>query len=275
MLTPVNDQIQRREFEALVICDDDPDGLTRVKVRVFGLMDGVPEDSLPWATYLLPVGARVNSGDFKPAHIGDYVWVDFPYITHGQHDTRRPRVTGSLHFCPDGVPNLPHEAWDGVDRLNHKRTGNEPVPEMSEYHESRVATYHGITTEWERPGVYRITHRASGTAIELTERGDTVIHSENRAFYSSLEETEFESGNGLVINVLSGDAEIRINNGNAMIEASGNAEVKADGAANLEAGQDITLKAGGNINLDAGGGINNTAGAVFAVQASMFTENLG
>lgn len=267
MLTPINDQFARAEHEAVVVNDADPRGLMRVQVRVFGMMDAVPDSSLPWATYKLPVGARANSGDFHPAHIGDLVWVDFPYITHGQPDTRRPRITGSIHHCPDSVPDLPHESWAGPERLQHKRTGNEPVPALSGYHESRVITQHGITIEYERPGVYRITHRATGTALEITDQGDTVSHSENRAFHSSKQETEFEVGNRLTITVLQGNTEINVNAGDTTVNTSGNTT--------LETGGDMTLKAGGSINLDAGGPINNKAAAAFTVTAAQFTETLG
>ena len=62
---PLNPLGDRPEFEAEVISTDDPSKLMRAKVRVYGLMDGVPESKLPWATYRLPVGARANEGDFR------------------------------------------------------------------------------------------------------------------------------------------------------------------------------------------------------------------
>ena len=240
---PLNPLDNRSEFEAEVISIDDPDRLMRAKVRVYGVMDRVPVEKLPWATYKLPVGARRNEGDFRPAHVGDIVWVDFPYITHGRPDTRRPRITGSVHYCPGTLPNLPHESWQGPDALQHKRTGSEPVPAPKPYHDSRVFTQHGITVELERPGVYRITHRASGTALEFCESGDSVLHTEGNAYHSSSAGTECEVGTGLTINVLSGDTEINTQSGN------------------------ITLKASGNIVSEAGGS--------FIVRAANFIEELG
>ncbi|MET4696632.1 phage baseplate assembly protein V [Endozoicomonas lisbonensis] len=265
MLLPLTNN-ERLYHEAAIVCDDDPEGLLRVRVRVFGMMDDIPDADLPWADYLLPVGARTNSGYFQPCHIGDYVWVHFPHQTHGEIDTRRPLIVGSIHHNPDYKPNLPHEAWDGEKRIEHKRTGNEPVPDIAEYHESRVDSQHGIVIETERPGVYRITHRATGTAFEISEQGHTVLHSENSAFFSSRESTEVESGGSLVINVLSGNAEINVD---------GDAMVNAGKGVSLEAGSDIDLKASGSINIDAGGGINNVSGAPFTVKAPRFVETLG
>lgn len=258
---PLNPLDNRAEFEAEVISTDDPDRLMRARVRVFGLMDDVPDDALPWATYKLPVGARFNEGDFRPAHLGDIVWVDFPYTTHGRPDSRRPRITGSVHFCPDSVPNLPHESWQGPDAIEHKRTGNEPVHGSQLYHDSRVFTQHGITIEWERTGVYRITHRASGTAFELCETGDSVLHTEGNAYQSSSEKTEYEVGKGLVINVLDGGANITVQDGGASIDVQrGDADISA---------------ANGNLSLSASGDIVNSAGGDFVVMASNFKEVLG
>lgn len=264
---PLNPLDNRAEFEAEVISTDDPQKLMRAQVRVYGLMDGVPVSKLPWATYRLPVGARVNEGDFRPAHVGDIVWVDFPYTTHGRPDTRRPRITGSVHFCPSGIPNLPPEAWAGPESLQHKRTANEPVPVARSYHESRVFTQHGITVEWERPGVYRITHRKSGTSFELCENGDSVLHTEGNAHFSSTEKTESEVGNTLVINVLKGDTTIHTKDGNTTLKSSGDMT--------LDAGGKVLIKAGGAITNEAGGAITNQAGGTFTVKAPNFVENLG
>ncbi len=71
-----------REYEATVVStSDDPKDYLRVTVRVHGLMDEVPDNSLPLATYKLPIGAGADRGDFTPAQKGDVVWVDFPHVT--------------------------------------------------------------------------------------------------------------------------------------------------------------------------------------------------
>lgn len=47
----------------------EPAKLMRVQVRVLGVFtDNVPIADLPWAEYRLPVGMRVNDGNFTPQH---------------------------------------------------------------------------------------------------------------------------------------------------------------------------------------------------------------
>ena len=143
--------------------------------------------------------------------------------------------------------------------MKHKRTANEPEPKKRDYHESRVFTQHGITVEWERPGVYRVTHRKSGTSFELCENGDSVLHTEGNAHSSSTEKTEQEVGNTLVINVLKGDTTINTKDGSTTLKSSG----------------DMTFDAGGEVLVKAGGGITNQGGGTFKVKAANFVEELG
>jgi len=73
------------EYKATVVSIDDPDNADRVKVRVKGLMDGIPDEYLPWArqrsvtatkkggsTYLPTVGSKVSvrfgGGDLNDAY---------------------------------------------------------------------------------------------------------------------------------------------------------------------------------------------------------------
>jgi len=193
--------LNRPEYEAIVVSDRDPDNNMRVLVRLLGLQDNVPEEELSWATYKLPVGHRPGDGDFMPAQVDDIVWVDFPYTSHGQPDTRRPRITGSVHYCPEGIPNFPDEAWRGPKRLQHKRTGRQPSPDGTGYHASRVFSVYGVTVEVEPNGVYRVTQDASGTAVEITKGGHIVLHSEGAAYFSSVGNMLFEVGGDLELHV--------------------------------------------------------------------------
>lgn len=272
-IVPLEPQTRRQHWEAKVVSIEDPARLMRAQVRIFYLFEGAEDDSLPWATYLLPVGAGPNEGDFRPAKPGDLVWVDFPYNTHGRPDTRRPRIVGGLHYCPEEVPNLPHEAWLGPDVLQHKRTEAQPVPAEPEYHVSRVFTQHGITVEWEASGVYRVTHRASGTAFELTEDGHSVLHSEGDAYFSSQGQSLHEAGAGLTINVTQGDAAINVQAGSAALTAAKDLSLSAE---------NITLKASKNLLLDGAvvtlKSAKNAAveaGQNFLVKAAKFMETLG
>lgn len=196
MNNPADLLLQRPELEAVVVSTDDTEKMLRVQVRVFGLFDDVPDEHLPWATYKLPVGARVGEGDFTPVHVNDLVWIDFPYYMHGKKDTRRPRITGSVHHCPAGKPNTPAEAYAG-ETYKHKRSHKEPKPSKQPYHESRVYIMHGIMVEYEEGGVYRVTHQKSGTGFEFDARGHSILHTEGDQHSSSTGDTENHAGKNL------------------------------------------------------------------------------
>ena len=89
----------------------DPSDMLRCKVRVYGVNpDSMSTDDLPPAEFRFSVGMRPNAGIFMPVQVGDYVWVDFPY----KGDTRRPRITGGVHYSPNGSPDIPNTTVDGL-----------------------------------------------------------------------------------------------------------------------------------------------------------------
>ena len=233
--TPPQSEKRKKYFGervARVIDTEDPEGLLKVKVRVLGVMDDALEENLPWAEYKLPVGARLNEGFFTPVQPLDYVWVDFPY----DGDTRRPRITGGVHFAPEEAPNLPHEAWEGSDAISHKRTGDEGEPAASEYHTDAEYSQFGILIEIVKgedadTGSFRLTHKGTGTAIEITPAGNITIHSEGSVNLSATDD----------FNAIVG--------GDVNIEAGGDANVEAGGDANIDAGGMVNVK-GSMINLN-------------------------
>lgn len=233
MDNPADLLLQRQELESIVVNVQDPDKQMRVQVRVLGIFDGVPDDKLPWATYKLPIGARVGEGDFTPVQVGDIVWVDFPYYTHGRKDTRRPRITGSVHHCPSGIPNLPPEAFAGAGRYQHKRSHKEPEPVEQGYHESKTYILHGMMFEVEKDSVYRITHMPTGTAFELDARGNSILHVEGDSHHSTTGDMESHAG-GSVNNEV----------GNNLTEKVGGYwRIKVDGSAHVDA-KTISLNQG-------------------------------
>lgn len=193
------------------------DKLMRVQVRVqelFGAASDVPADDLPWATYRLPAGSRASNGFFIPVKAGDLVWVDFPFNA----DTRRPRITGSVHYCPidteditrTPIPFLPNESWPATEtsggRSTPYRTGlNDPVvpPEKEGTGTGRgslttppcVFKQNGVVVEILSDGTVRITNTnadgtdedpgAGGSNIEITKSGDIIIHAEKSLFLST------------------------------------------------------------------------------------------
>ena len=151
---------------------------------------------------------------FYPVCEGDWVWIRFE-----MGDSRRPIITGSCHYAPGGVPNLPHEAFAGDDSLVHQRTGREPVPDESQYHQAYVSTRHGVTIETEPDGSYRVTQRNSGTAVEVTSEGHIVLHASGDALRSSRGDTEEVVGQNLTVAVA----------GNITFAAGGSVDISAGG----------------------------------------------
>ncbi len=181
------------DYIARVTAVGGTDKFLMVQVEIPELLAGADPDLLPWATYLLPVGFRLNEGDFTPVQIEDWVWVDFPFMSHGEVDTRRPRIKGAMHAAPDEIPLVPHDVFGGDEKLEHKRTDLQPKPAAKEPNQARVITIGGLTVEMERDGAYRVTNRGTGTAFEITEEGQVVNHSEKEQFMSSVEKTLIES----------------------------------------------------------------------------------
>lgn len=169
------------EYVAEVVNVNDPQHWMRVQVRVFDIFDDVPTADLPWATYKLPLGVRPADGGMTPVQVGDQVWVDFPF----NGDTRRPRITGGVHFIPQGKPNLPAEMWQGPGQVQHKRTPDEPTPATPGYHEDVVFKQHGVLVQLTKSGELRATQLSSGTALEIVADGSIVLHAENKILGSA------------------------------------------------------------------------------------------
>jgi len=184
--TPMPESPQKRfsgEYIGIVESIDDPKNLMRVQVRVKGVFtDDVEAADLPWATYKLPIGFRPNDGMFTPVDVHDYVWVDFPF----DNDTRRPRITGSVHFCPGETPNFPDDAWEGPGAVTPARTPDQPdAGDQPEYHTACVYKQHGISAEIREDGTLRITQAASGTNVEITTDGAVLVHAEGNLYVST------------------------------------------------------------------------------------------
>lgn len=197
-----------KESRAVVVnTTDDPLKVLRVQVRVPGMWDGVQDDDLPWAEYLLR-GARSGGGSFEPAEVGDWVWVDFP-----NGDTRFPRITGWCHYAPNGVPNLPPNAFSGDGSIQHKvnQEAGEPSPDAAKYHGSSVIEKFGVVLEINPSGELLATQRATGSAVRITKDGSISVHSEANLYLTSAKSTSLHVGEDFSLKV----------GGNWVIDVSG------------------------------------------------------
>jgi uncharacterized protein involved in type VI secretion and phage assembly len=248
-------------YPGQVVSVADPDQLMRARVRVFPVFQDIADADLPWAEYLLPVGARAGNGIFIPVKVGDWVWVDFPYLG----DSRRPRIVGSIHHCPGSVPNLAPDAFG--QSYSHQRTGDEPAPTPPAYHDgSIVLDQNGVLLEIGADSAIRVTNKASGSAIEICSDGKITIHGSS--------EINISAGNDTNI-VVGGNATLSCANANLTASASATIQAPAINlrgpvsAASVSGGHgtmsiDADMTINGNIsaqgNISATGTITDTTG---------------
>ncbi len=166
------------QYQGEVVDTAHPDGLYLVKVRLLGLWAGVNVDDLPWAEFLLPIGAKPSNGHAVPVEAGDLVWVDFPR----NGDTRYPRITGSLYHAPNYQSNLPDDVNGTL--YDAPRADGEPASPSYDRKDDLYQRF-GLREHKTHNGGWMMAHVASGTAIEITPSGQMVLHTEGDQFQSA------------------------------------------------------------------------------------------
>jgi len=251
-----------QKYIGRVVNIDDPKKQLRVKIRVFGVFtDNVPDEDLPWAEYAFPPGSRDNEGFVTSVEVGDYVWVDFPF----SGNTRRPRLLGSVHYCPDGVPNAPHEMWLGPDALEHERI-IAPVPAAREYYKNNVYSQAGIVVEVVPggDGSIIVTQKETGTAIEITPGGDITLHAEGNIYAESAKGNikalaligSVEVSAALIVSITAGVAITMTAPSISMAAAGCTLELGADAQCQGDFGVDGNIEATGDV-IDGGENTNH------------------
>lgn len=201
-------------------------GLYKVKVRLLGLWADIPPADLPYAEFLLPLGARPNAGHAVPVNAGDLVWVDFPMCG----DTRFPRITGGLYAAPNGVSNLPSELFGG--EFKPPRTGDEP-PHAGFSSGDDIYSRFGLLEQRSQKGNWLIVNKPTGTNIEIMDNGSLIIHSSDALFESAKSNKTESIGGKLTVKVV----------GNVSLETEGIYSVKAAGGINFESDSAFSVKA--------------------------------
>jgi len=181
-------------YRAQVVSISHPKKRHMAKVRIIGLWADIPDSDLPWAEYLMPLGARKEEGDAMPCQVGDVVWVDFPQ----SGDSRFPRIVGSAyHLSDDGQDNqIPNDLFENA--YNHKRTSKQPDAPNAKYGD-KVLDLFGLLQQLTQDGQWCLTHKSSGTALHITQNGELVINAQGNSFRSSSGNTTEEVGGELKI----------------------------------------------------------------------------
>lgn len=168
--TNVSNRLYGR-YQAEVVNTVHPDHLYLVTVRLLALWDAIPDKDLPYAEFMLPLGAKPDHGHAVPVEKGDLVWVEFPR----NGDTRYPLIMGSVYHAPNSRSNLPPEV--NQEAYSPKRAKGEPMPPAYDRKDDLYSRF-GLRELRTHTGGWSITHLATGTAIEITPDGQVVIHAE-------------------------------------------------------------------------------------------------
>lgn len=234
-----------------IVSVDDPQKRCRVKVRVFDLFDDVPISDLPWATFNLPLGSRKGEGLVAPVQVGDIVRVRFD---HG--DSRQPVIVGAAQAMPDGIPNLPPDAFQGAGSYQHKRTPDQPQPEQAPYYQDVVYCQNKALIQLTRSGTIRVTQMDSGSAIEILASGDMVIHCEGNC-YTSVQGKTLEEYNGDLEQRIKGNFKQTIDGSMQQISQGNAAYGSSQGGLALSAATTSTMTGEGGLTMNGPARFNN------------------
>ena len=238
------------KYRAEVVSVTHPKGYHLAKVRVLVLWDEVPAADLPWAEYQLPLGARKGEGDAMPCKVGDLVWVEFPM----SGDSRAPLITGSCYTVTNGASDLPKDLFESL--YSHKRATSEP-PAPSAAYGDKVVDLFGVLQQLTQGGAWCITHKASGSAFNITKEGKLVIHSEGNSFQSTVGDHLQQASGNLTEKV----------GGKLLIEVIGDADIKANNV-NVDAKANMQLSSAGSMTLDAKGPLLFKGSAIGGITGS-------
>lgn len=238
-------------YRAVVINNQHPKGWHMAQVRLIGLWEEIPDQDLPWAEYVLPLGARPKEGGLMPVQPNDLVWISFPV----GGDTRYPLIEGSAYSVDGegtGESLLAQDAWK--QEFAHKRTGLQP-PAPEHLYGDKVFDQMTFLQQLTMSGEFCLTHKPSGTAIHVNDKGQLVVH---------VESDRFDSTNGNKTEEITKNLKLII---------KGNVTEKIDGNVTRTIKGNLTENVGGNLLVDVKGSTTRKSGGNMKDEAPQIHHN--
>ena len=158
------------------ICEDrnDPKGLGRLRVRVFGDhtrdKTKIPTEDLPWAQVMLPVtSASLGGVGLSPTGIQQGSWVVGFYLDGSSKQV--PFIIGSVHGKA-GPTGLPSEGFSDPSGVNPQRSRGKDVPQAQGNQFKKTEAY-----------ITRTDNRKINVDIAVPDKVTSVVQDEDAAYY--------------------------------------------------------------------------------------------
>ena len=147
------------KHRAIVIDNEDPEGLGRIKVRLQAAYAGSGKKQIPWAWPCFPYAGMPQEACFFVPDIGAGVWVEFMW-KNGRPDTTHPIWTG---------------CWLAKDETPEEAGGPSKAPRRKVI---KTAKGHSLTfSDVDGDAFIRLCHGQTGAMIELCADGGVLIQS--------------------------------------------------------------------------------------------------
>ena len=178
-------------YLAKVVSVNDPEGLSRVQVRLVSF-DGADAQDLPiWARVAMPFAGN-NRGAFFIPDVDDEVLVSF---VNG--DPRQPIVIGGLWNGNDSPPEQLGGSGDSVDRWTITGKAGTRIAIVEEQASDATISFTtpgGVSGELTDSGGGKIEFRIGGTTVTYDQQGVTV----NTAMNVKVQATQVEISAAMV-----------------------------------------------------------------------------
>lgn len=224
-----------------------------VKVRAFGIHEGLPTERLPDAIVMMPTtsGSFQGIGDTPGLLAGSFVW---GFFLDGE-DKQYPMIVGTIPYMPgdeeknNSVPFLAREKQTVVN----KKVGNEPESSYGAkypYNRAIVTRAGHIIEIDDTPDNERLHIRHSkGTYVEINKDGRMILKTVDDSF-----------------EIVGKNKNVYIE-GNANIHVKGNMNSIVEGTTKITSEGDMLLGSAGKVTISGVLGVNISSGTSINVKS--------